>query len=52
MTHVRQSVVDVVIFSNCFLYDPADAEKHANCSDWEEIKNTSQLQFPYNLTTC
>ena len=30
MTHVRQSVVGVVIVSHFFLHDPADAEKHAN----------------------
>ena len=28
MTHVRQSVVGVVIFSLFFLHDPVDAEKH------------------------
>ena len=29
MTHVMQSVVGVVTFSNFFLHDPADAEKRA-----------------------
>ncbi len=29
MTHVRQSVVGVVIFINFFLHDPANAEKRA-----------------------
>ena len=29
MTHVRQSVVGVVIFSHFFLHDPANAEKRA-----------------------
>ena len=28
MTHVRQSVVGVVIFSHLFLPDPADPEKN------------------------
>ena len=29
MTHVRQSVVGVVIFRHFFLHDPANAEKRA-----------------------
>ena len=29
MTHVRQSVVGIVIFSNLFLHEPANAEKRA-----------------------
>ena len=34
MTHVRQSVVGVVIFSNFFLYDPVDAEKRAQFGEY------------------
>ena len=29
MTHVRQSVVGVVIYSHFFLHDPVNAEKRA-----------------------
>ena len=36
MTHVRQSVVGVVIFSNFFLHDPANAEKR--CSVWSILR--------------
>ena len=34
MTHVRQSVVGVVIFSHFFLDDPADAEKRAQFGEF------------------
>ena len=32
MTHVRHSVVGVVIFSHFFLYDPANADKRVSIS--------------------
>ena len=34
MTHVRQSVVGVLIFSHFFLHDPADAETGAQFGEY------------------
>ena len=34
MTHVRQSVVGVVIFRHFFLHDPANTEKRAQFGEY------------------